>query len=132
MSLPTWKSADGISRSSEVERMNDCISRQAVIDLISKFILEIHTEGGRDLNAHTNAVLRQILRNVKSDRVLSPVTPQEPKTGHWIYRDGECIYFNLYSCSECGVLCGTPTYNYCPNCGCGMQEIVKTCEKENE
>ena len=63
------------------EQDDDLISRQAVIDLISKFILEIHTEGGRDLNAHTNDVLRQILRNVKSDRVLPPVNPQEPKVG---------------------------------------------------
>ena len=62
------------------EPCDDAISRQAVLDLISKFIFEIHTEGGRDLNAHTNDVLRQILRNVGSDRVLPSVNPQEPKT----------------------------------------------------
>lgn len=62
------------------EPCDDAISRQAVLDLISKFIFEIHTEGGRDLNAHTNDVLRQILRNVGSDRVLSSVNPQEPNT----------------------------------------------------
>ena len=66
----------------KLDTCEDCISRQAVLDLISKFILEIHTEGGRDLNSHTNDVLRQILRNVGSDRVLPPVTPK-PKTG-WI------------------------------------------------
>lgn len=64
----------------QIEPCEDAISRQAVLDLISKFILEIHTEGGRDLNAHTNDVLRQILRNVGSDRVLPSVNPQEPKT----------------------------------------------------
>ena len=62
--------------------MSDLIDRQAVNDLISKFIIEIHTEGGRDLNAHTNDVLRQILRNINSDEVLPSVNPQEPKTGH--------------------------------------------------
>ena len=66
----------------EQQTCENCINRQAVLDLISKFILEIHTEGGRDLNAHTNDVLRQILRNVGSDRVLPSVTPQ-PKT-EWI------------------------------------------------
>ena len=65
----------------EQEPCEDAISRQAVLDLISKFIFEIHTEGGRDLNAHTNDVLRQILRNVGSDRVLPSVNPKEPKTG---------------------------------------------------
>ena len=65
----------------EQEPCEDAISRQAVLDLISKFIFEIHTEGGRDLNAHTNDVLRQILRNINSDEVLPSVNPQEPKTG---------------------------------------------------
>ena len=62
----------------EQEPCEDAISRQAMLDLISKFIHEIHTEGGRDLNAHTNDVLRQILRNVGSDRVLPSINPQEP------------------------------------------------------
>ena len=53
---------------------------------------------------------------------------QEPKTGHWIEKDG----FDgdtYYDCSECGepfcFIDGTPTdnlYNYCPNCGARMEE----------
>ena len=99
---------------------DDLISRQAVNDLISKFILEIHTESGRDLNAHTNDVLRQILRNVGSDRVLPSVNPQEPKTGHWIARPSG-IWIEYYECSECGRRHLTHS-NYCPNCGCCMIE----------
>lgn len=57
----------------EAENKGDLISRQAVIDLVSKFIVEIISEGGRDLNAHTNDVLRQIVRNISSDRVLPSV-----------------------------------------------------------
>ena len=53
---------------------------------------------------------------------------QEPKTGHWIEKDGfdGDVY---YDCSECGesfcLIDGTPTdnlYNYCPNCGAKMEE----------
>ena len=52
---------------------------------------------------------------------------QEPKTGHWIEKEG----FDgdtYYDCSECGesfcLIDGTPTdnlYNYCPNCGAKME-----------
>ena len=51
---------------------------------------------------------------------------QEPKTGHWIEKDGfdGDVY---YDCSECGeswtTIEGTPWQNgmsYCPNCGCRM------------
>lgn len=85
----------------EQETSGDLISRQAVNDLISKFIIEIHTEGGRDLNAHTNDVLRQILRNINSDEVLPSVNPQEPK-----YCDRNICISNEYngiSCDECEV-----------------------------
>lgn len=61
--------------------MDDLISRQAVIDLVSKFIIEIISEGGRDLNAHTNDVLRQIVRNISSDRVLPSVENKSEKGG---------------------------------------------------
>jgi hypothetical protein len=53
---------------------------------------------------------------------------QEPKTGHWIEKDGfdGDVY---YDCSECGeswtTIEGTPWQNgmdYCPNCGCRMFE----------
>ena len=52
---------------------------------------------------------------------------QEPKTGHWIKKDGfdGDVY---YDCSECGeswtTVEGTPWQNgmnYCPNCGARME-----------
>lgn len=61
-------------------------------------------------------------------RELPSVNPQEPKTGHWIEKDGfdGDVY---YDCSECGeswtTIEGTPWQNgmdYCPNCGCRMVE----------
>ena len=57
---------------------------------------------------------------------------QQPKTGHWIEKDG----FDgdtYYDCSECGesfcLIDGTPTdnlYNYCPNCGAKMVELQES------
>lgn len=138
---------------------DDLISRDAVIDLISNFILEIHSEGGRDLNAHTNDVLRQILRNVKSDRVLPSVNPQEPiyyppcedchnkmdeirkaydkvqsaepKTGHW-----EWLTEDKYRCSNCNhetrvdECMNEPMYSFCPFCGAKMVEPQESEDKE--
>ena len=55
------------------------------------------------------------------------VLKQEPKTGHWIKKDGfdGDVY---YDCSECGeswtTVEGTPWQNgmnYCPNCGARME-----------
>jgi hypothetical protein len=98
----------------EQELSGDAISRQAVLDLISNFILEIHSEGGRDLNAHTNDVLRQILRNIGSDRVL-PSVKQEPKIGHWIKG------LHGFKCSKC-LIVHSRTSIYCPSCGAKMIE----------
>lgn len=56
---------------------------------------------------------------------------QEPKTGHWIEKDGfdGDVY---YDCSECGeswiTIEGTPwdnAWNYCPNCGARMESEDK-------
>ena len=64
------------------------------------------------------------------DRIneLPSVTPQEPKTGQWIEKDGfdGDVY---YDCSECGeswvTIEGTPwdnAWDYCPSCGARMAE----------
>ena len=102
--------------------MSDLIDRQAVNDLISKFIIEIHTEGGRDLNAHTNDVLRQILRNINSDEVLPSVNPQEPKTGHWTFTTHYARRYRI--CPFCNVEREddrSTRWNFCPNCGADMR-----------
>jgi len=91
--------------------MNDCISRQAVLDLFQDNVSTLHNYA----------------RVWEAVEELPSVTPTE-RTGHWIEKED----FNgdtYYDCSECGesfcLIDGTPTdnlYNYCPNCGCRMQE----------
>lgn len=60
---------------------------------------------------------------------------QEPKTGHWIIKDGKEQGYDIggvktwyiqIMCSECGFIktaieCHTGQYHYCPNCGAKMQ-----------
>lgn len=89
---------------------DDAISRQAVME---------HYSTGEIAHCH------HISRNNLLDFVeqLPPVTPQEPKTGHWI--DDKC--------SVCGE--GTEDFissrewymnkepNFCPNCGIKIEEV---------
>lgn len=88
----------------EQEPCEDCVSRQAVLDLMQIKI------GGKELYT---AIYE-----------LPPVTPQ-PKTGHWIVEESE---FNIYvKCSCCNYIvnyfwsdCNKAPY--CPNCGAKMVE----------
>lgn len=50
------------------------------------------------------------------------VTPQEPKTGHWIYT-GDYITEGMCKCSECGIeVDPSEVRNFCPNCGADLRE----------
>jgi hypothetical protein len=56
---------------------------------------------------------------------MPSVTPQEPKTGHWVGIDE--YPHEDYECDNCGVIHTfidghTAQYNYCPNCGAKMVE----------
>lgn len=91
--------------------MNDCISRQAVLDLTW------------EEPSYTDAlnVLTEIRDKVKA---LPSVTPTE-RTGHWINDRNK----NNVRCSVCGRgykdVCATASitsYSYCPNCGARMVE----------
>lgn len=84
----------------------DCISRQEVLDLI-------------------NADWKYENLEIEINNLPS-VTPQEPKTGHWI----ECMPGGAeewcYKCSECDFWKYKKTINlskfkYCPNCGAKMR-----------
>lgn len=91
----------------EVVRCKDCISREAVLNLFNK---------SDDYRWETTLIKKKIEK-------IPPVTPQEPKMGHWVH--GEY-------CSECG--CDVPAYiidwkwqkdmdaKFCPNCGAKMIE----------
>ena len=70
------------------------------------------------------------------DRILKALE-QEPKTGHWIEKDGFDGDVH-YDCSECGesfcLIDGTPTdnlYNYCPICGAKMVEPQESEEEDD-
>lgn len=98
--------------------MEDLISRQAVQDYIAKYLSQFLYDDVRQAVEVIDEYIGE----------LPPVKPQEPKTGHWIEKDGfdGDVY---YDCSECGeswtTIEGTPWQNgmcYCPNCGARMTE----------
>ena len=85
----------------EQEPCEDCISRQAVLNLINA---DWKYEG--------------LEEDVSS---LPPVNPQ-PRTGHWIYT-GDYITDGMLKCSECGFEHDvSERFAYCPNCGARMIE----------
>ena len=90
----------------EQQPCEDCISRQAVLDLINA---DWKYEG--------------LETDVAS---LPPVTLQQ-KIGHWInlektkYKGRVIPFWGRYECSKCGGH-GEGTFNYCPKCGARMAE----------
>ena len=103
---------------------DDCISRQDVLSEIIRF----STEEGSSVEC------QQLYCDVNN---MPSVTPQEPKTGHWIevakYSDGK----HEIECSKCGShifdrghansYIVKEKYKYCPRCGAKM---VKPHESE--
>lgn len=101
----------------------DCISRKAAEDITWQD------------PSYTDPL--NILTEVRDKiRELPSVTPQEPKTGHWISHREHCENLGLIPsglgaykwCSNCD--CGIDVrewhrnhYNYCPNCGADMREV---------
>ena len=110
-----------ISNGKEFESCDDCISRQAVLDLI----VANHTE----LNGVNVVMYSPLCKDIKQ---LPSVTPQ-PKMGHWI--EGQTDNPNIHNilCSCCFE--GYPSkghansqytkekYRWCPNCGCRMKGV---------
>jgi hypothetical protein len=96
---------------------DDCISRQAVLDLLE--------------NTNNGWIINKVLQ-------LPPVNPQKaicpsagvdcedcpahgPKTGYWV----KSIWSkDVWECSECGweIYDQEAKTNYCPSCGCRMVE----------
>ena len=93
----------------EQEPCEGCISRQAVLEVIRKCHCEEWIKA--DIGASIEALL--------SD------TPAE-KVGRWewVQYDGNPNIGNWH-CSECHCVDedGKPSYKYCPQCGCKMQEV---------
>ena len=63
---------------------------------------------------------------------MPPVTPQEPRKGHWIGIDEDP--HEDWECDNCGFVIwadeNIEKFHYCPNCGCRMVEPQKRIEKE--
>ena len=84
----------------------DAVSRQAVLDLIADYDLS----------------MGQVVKGIHA---LPPVTPQEPKKGHWIIPKGDVKPFgdDTIQCDMCGFFTDVDcNYNFCPNCGAKMVE----------
>ena len=91
-----------IIKALEQEPCEDCISRQAVLDMMQMRI------SGKEL--------------YKAVYDLPSVTPQ-PKTGHWIGIDEEP--HEDWECDNCGFVIwadeNIEEFHYCPNCGADMR-----------
>ena len=87
----------------------DAVSRQAVIDLMMQ-------KWGENFSGDD-----AMQESIDAIREMPSVTPQEPKTGHWILTEDDFVY-----CSECeDSYYPRPidaSWYYCPHCGCRMVE----------
>ena len=96
----------------------DCISRvdaQTEIEMNALRYTLAKERGGMGQVEWSDQLIKvsdavDIIRNLPS------VTPQEPKTGHWINGN-----YHI-RCSECGEDYPYRLRNYCPNCGAKMVE----------
>lgn len=98
---------------------SDCISRQALLDDLG--VSEKTRKWGGDHSGYDTMMLYEIQDMIESQ---TPITPQEPKTGHWIEKDDY-----LYVCSECGQYIYSETehdllefHAFCGRCGAKMIE----------
>lgn len=94
--------------------MDDLISRQAAIDAIAKWLLEVLSIVEKD----GQPTIFKKLRNLPA---------AEPKMGRWVkeWQDGKgYTRIDGYKCSECDGLYPWKT-NYCPNCGADTREVER-------
>ena len=98
----------------------DCISRAEVLKLMQD-------------NWHTHNGDWAMQESMDDIRALPSITPQEPKTGHWIDKQ-HLLSMCSAECSECkkrasgyivdnGFSLEYKFYDYCPNCGADMREV---------
>ena len=96
----------------------DCISREAVIDGIKEYFHDEYYQR-TSIQDCRDCFIEDVLNNLPS------VTPQEPKTGHWImtgdYYTGAYGDIDYVKCSCCGED-SLEEGDYCPNCGAKMVE----------
>lgn len=109
----------------EQEPCEDCISRQAAIDLVSTMYLGNDSNSSYRVDGDTGDTLVGKFQVMYGLSDLPSVTPKS-KTGHWIegkYKD---------TCDKCR--CTYPKNigfkNYCPNCGSPMFEPQERSDRE--
>ena len=91
----------------------DAVSRQAVIDLMMQ-------KWGENFSGDS-----AMQESIDAIRVMPSVTPQEPRKGHWIYKeyDEETGMKGVHCCSECGYPLASPYISFCSVCGADMSEV---------
>lgn len=80
---------------------------------------------------HANNSREEVLLRRDRDiiRALPPVTPQEPRKGHWIYDYTSADGHRTYHCSECGCYLQPKhseplnSFKWCSLCGADMREV---------
>lgn len=93
-----------------IEKCEDAISREAVIDGIDRYIEKTQS---------TSVIDNFISFKELVIKHLPSITPQRPK-GKWIHPYKSDI---ACECSECHIQMPiTNYYHYCPNCGAEMSE----------
>ena len=96
----------------------DCISRTRAIERLKlNFPISQGADNSRDRHRYMQA-----LADLQAIKELPPVTPQEPKTGHWIkgYTFPDGAYWKCDKCNEL-IKVKIPMH-YCNNCGAKMVE----------
>jgi DNA-directed RNA polymerase subunit RPC12/RpoP len=109
----------------------DCISRQAVFDLIEEMYYPEEECCGSDWRDGSNDTLDRISCKLTS---LPSVQP-ERKIGHWIDEGQYADYHSqhVYRCSECGdhiIEDNTDDYRFCRYCGIRMTNKREQIDEE--
>lgn len=112
-----------IDEALEQQPCDDCISRQAVIEMA----YDMSEIDGEHFTEPCMVV------NVEDIQKLSPVAPAE-KVGRWVYNKNLSTYYgDVYTCSECGERCLESCYdhidklpNFCPKCHTKMEVVDET------
>ena len=98
-----------------VTRMDDLISREAVLDLLRKRLIETANN-----NVGFTCDAGQVFEDA-SERIrywIDELPSAQPKKGKWIDRGDD--YVLRWECSECKYR-NSHIFNYCPDCGAYMR-----------
>ena len=104
----------------------DCISRTRAIERLKlNFPISQGADNSRDRHRYMQA-----LADLQAIKELPSVTPQEPKTGHWIkgYTFPDGAYWKCDKCNEL-IKVKIPMH-YCNNCGAKMVEPKESEEQK--